>query len=209
MSPGSGIRHRTAGSLIAIATAGAALLLSQEARADVVVYRQVVVEEDEPRQSLNLGFDAEGVIPTTTPRFLSGNQLSGGSGFKFRIGDQIRFPRMRIIPEGGFAFDHLFASDSTGASFAWDTSRVFGGVRLTFGRVVAPGFYAHVGYGWRNTGDPTIPQNGGLAFDTGFVLDFHVVRHFGFGGHIEYTSIDAQPYTPQWVAVGLHVDVAL
>ena len=208
MSPGSAIRPRAVVSLIALAATAAALLVSQKARADVVVYRRVEVEE-EPRQSLNLGFDAEGVIPTTTPRFLSGNQLSGGSGFKFRIGDQIRFPRMRITPEGGFAFDHLFATDTAGASYAWDTSRFFGGVRLTFGRVVAPGFYAHVGYGWRNTGDPTIPQNGGLAFDTGFVLDFHVIRHVGFGAHIEYTSIDAQPYTPQWVALGLHVDVFL
>jgi hypothetical protein len=87
--------------------------------------------------------------------------------------------------------------------------RLFGGVRLAFGRVVTPGFYAHLGYGWRDTGDPTVPpsSNGGLAFDGGFLLDIHVIPHFGFGGHIEYVTIDAQPYTPQWLAFGLHGDV--
>lgn len=210
MPPGSGVRRRIARRiavpLVGVAACVAAVLVSAKARADVVVYER---EEYEPRQSLNLGFDAEGVIPTSTPRFISGNNLSGGSGFKLRIGDQIRFPRMRIIPEGGYAFDHLFATDTLGTSYAWDMNRFFGGIRLTFGRVVAPGFYAHLGYGWRNTGDPTVPQNGGLAFDAGFTLDIHVIRHLGLGAHAEYTSIDAQPYTPQWLALGLHVDLAL
>jgi hypothetical protein len=202
-------RARVAGvaCFASLTTSAAALLVASTARADryVVVYRNP--EYVEPEQAFNLGFDAEGVVPTSTPRFLSGNTLSGGSGFKIRFGDRIRLPGLRITPEGGYAFDHLFASDDSGNSFDWDMHRFFGGVRLTFGRVVTPGFYAHIGWGWRDTGDPTVPHADGLAFDAGFVLDIHVIRHVGLGAHVEYTSIDAQPFTPQWVALGLHADI--
>jgi hypothetical protein len=177
------------------------------ARADRVY---VVEERDEdyaPRSSLNLGFDLEGAVPVDVPRSLSGNDVNGGGGFKVRVGDQIRWPRLRITPEGGYAYDHLFASDDAGNSYAWDVHRLFGGVRFGFGRLVVPGFYAHLGYGWRDTGDPTVARANGLAFDAGGFLDFHVVPHFGFGVHAEYVMVDAQPYTPHWVALGGHVDV--
>jgi hypothetical protein len=189
----------------------AALLVSPSARAD----RVYVVEEyrdppeyDVGRSSLDLAFDGEGAVPLMDRRFQSGNDLTGGGGFKFRVGDQIHFPRLRITPEVGYGFDHLFATDNQTFSYAWDMHRVFAGVRIGFGRVVVPTFYAHVGYGWRDTSDPTVAAASGVAFDTGFALDFHVVRHFGFGGHVEYAAIDAEPYTPQWLAIGLHADVA-
>jgi hypothetical protein len=178
------------------------------ARAD----RYYVVEErvyvDEPRSSLNLGFDLEGAVPVAMPPSLSGNDLRGGGGFKIRVGDQIHWPRLRITPEGGYAYDHLFATDDVGNAYAWDVHRLFGGVRFGFGRFVVPGFYAHVGYGWRDTADPAVARANGLAFDAGALLDFHLVPHLGFGVHAEYALVDAQPYTPHWVALGLHADVA-
>jgi hypothetical protein len=188
----------------------ATLLVSGPARAD----RVYVVEGQEPpeyyegRSSLDLAFDGEGAVPLMDRRFQSGNDLTGGGGFKLRIGDQIRFPGLRFTPEAGYGFDHLFATDNASYSYAWDMHRVFAGARIGFGYVVVPTFYAHVGYGWRDTSDPTVAQASGFAFDTGFALDFHVVRHFGFGGHVEYAAIDARPYTPQWLAIGLHGDVA-
>jgi hypothetical protein len=203
---------RSLGSCRAAAkTAAAALvglgtwLVCTPARAD----RYYVAYDDgyEARSGFNFGFDLEGAAPFATPRFPSGNNLSGGGGFKVRFGDQIHIPGLRVTPEGGYAFDHLFATDDTGTAYDWDVHRLFGGVRLAFGRVVTPGFYAHLGYGWRNTGDPSVIGAGGLAFDAGFLLDIHVVRRFSFGGHIEYVTIDAQPYTPQWIAFGLHGDV--
>ncbi len=197
--------NRVGVGLAAASALAAAASISTEARAA----EYVVYQDREPPSALDLGFDAEGAIPTSTPRFLSGNNLSGGSGFKLRVGDQIHMPRLRITPEGGYAFDHLFASDDTGAAYSWDMHRFFGGVRVQFGRVLVPGFYGHLGYGWRDTGDPTVPQAGGLAFDAGFTLDLHVIPHFGFGAQAEYASIDAQPYAPQWVALGLHADLAL
>jgi hypothetical protein len=185
-------------------------LVSGSAKAD----RYVVVYDDDydryrARSGFNFGFDLEGAAPISSPRFPSGNDLSGGGGFKLRFGDRIRFHRFSITPEGGYAFDHLFATDNLGNSYDWDMHRFFGGARFAFGRVVMPGFYAHLGYGWRDTGDPTVApgSTGGLAFDAGFLLDFRLVPGFGFGVHAEYVTIDAQPYTPQWVAIGLHGDV--
>jgi hypothetical protein len=189
----------------------AALLVSGTARAD----RVYVVEESprepevyEARSSLDLAFDGEGAVPLMDRRFQSGNDLTGGGGFKIRVGDQIRFPGMRFTPEVGYGFDHLFATDNQTFSYDWDMHRVFAGARIGFGHFVVPTFYAHVGYGWRDTADPTVAEASGVAFDTGFALDFHVVRHVGFGGHVEYAAIDAQPYTPQWLALGLHADIA-
>jgi hypothetical protein len=157
---------------------------------------------------LNVGFDVEGAVPTGMPRFVSGNSLSGGGGFKIRVGDQFRTAGLRVIPEGGYAFDHLFANDDAGTAYAWDMHRLFGGLRIGFGRILVPVIYGDIGYGWRDTGDPTVAQAGGLAYDAGFALDLHVIPHLGFGGHVEYAVVDAQPYGPHWVALGLHADLA-
>jgi hypothetical protein len=194
--------------IVGLAAGGAAWLAPRDARADrVYIVRERVVYE-EPRSSLDLGFDLEGAIPVDVPQSRIGNDLRGGGGFKFRIGDQIRWPHLRITPEGGYAFDHLFATDDNRTtSYAWDVHRLFGGVRFAFGRVVAPGFYAHVGYGWRDTADPSVLRANGFAFDAGGLVDFHLVPHFGFGVHAEYVLVDAQPYTPHWVAIGAHADV--
>jgi hypothetical protein len=184
----------------------AAFLTPKTARAERVIIEES--EEYEPRHSLNLAFDGEGAIPLMDRRFQSGNDLSGGGGFKVRVGEQIRYPRLRFTPELGYGFDHLFATDNAGASYAWDMHRLFAGARVGFGRLVVPTFYGHLGYGWRDTGDPTVNEASGLAFDLGFALDFHIIPHLGFGGHVEYAAIDAEPYTPRWLALGLHADLA-
>lgn len=202
---------RTAPSFIALASALAALpilFLSSVARADryVVVYDERS-EPQEVRSGPNVGLDLEGAAPIAPPRFISGNNLSGGGGFKIRVGDQIRFPYLRVTPEGGYTFDHLFATDDFGNAYSWDMHRLFGGIRVGFGHLFVPGVYSHIGYGWRNTGDPTVRQAGGLAFDAGGFFDVHVIPHVGLGAHAEYAMIDAQPYTPHWVAFGLHTDI--
>jgi len=166
--------------------------------------------EVEPRYALSLGADLEGAVPVDVPRFLDGNTLRGGGGFKARVGERIWLHGgVRLTPELGYAYDHLFATDDIGNSYSWDMHRVFGGARIAFGRFLVPVFYAHVGYGWRATGDPTVPEAGGLAFDVGGALDLHLIPYLGIGAHIEYATIDAQPYTPQWLAFGLHADLVL
>jgi hypothetical protein len=165
--------------------------------------------DPEPMYAFAIGADLEGAVPVNLPRFADGNNLQGGAGAKIRIGEQIRFRGIRFTPEGGYAFDHLFANDDAGDSYSWDMHRVFAGARLSFGHILVPTLYAHVGYGWRTTGDHTVPDASGLAVDAGAALDLRLIPQFSIGVHAEYATIDAQPYAPQWVALGVHVDLAL
>ena len=71
---------------------------------------------------LALGVDLEGAIPVNVPQ-VSGNNLTGGGGAKFRIGEQFHFPGFRFTPEVGYGYDHLFANDDQGNSYAWDLHR--------------------------------------------------------------------------------------
>jgi hypothetical protein len=161
----------------------------------------------EPPYALQLGFDLEGAFPVgVNVPGNNQNDLKGGGGFKVRVGEQLRFPGIRFTPEVGYGFDHLWANDDAGNQFGWDMNRLFVGGRLAFGRILVPVVYAHIGYGWRQTPDAEITgSTGGLAYDVGGALDLHVVPHFGFGAHLEYSAIDI-PFQPQWVAVGLHAD---
>ena len=92
--------------------------------------------------------------------------------------------------------------------------RVFVGARIGFGEVVVPMIYGHVGYGWRvaDNGNGAgnallIPGGNGFTADAGVALDFHLIRHFGFGLHAEYVTVQTTPAVPDWIAVGAHVDV--
>ena len=194
---------RRLGSLCTLACLG---VISAPSRAHA--YDESAYEAREHRGHLDLGFDAEGAVPLGIDRSPVGNDVSGGGGFKVRLGDQIRFPRLRVTPEIGYGYNHLFASDIAGNSYAWDMHRLMAGARLGFGHVIVPTLYGHFGYGWRNTGDPTVSSANGVALDGGFALDLHLIPHLGFGGHIEYAMIDAQPFTPHWLALGLHGDIA-
>ncbi len=124
------------------------------------------------------------------------------------MGSELRAPLLRFIPEVAYGYQHLFASDSAGDSFAWNTHRLLAGARLGLGELVVPVVYGHAGYGWRLTGDPTVPDASGLALDVGLGLDLHLIPHLGVGAHVEYATIEADPYRPQWLALGLHGDLA-
>ncbi len=119
-------------------------------------------------------------------RNVNGNDVRGGGGFKLRVGETFRFADLRVTPEIGYGFTHLFANDDAGdPAYDWNLHRAFAGVRFGFGRFVVPVVYGHVGYGWRATNDPIIPQASGFAYDAGVALDLHLLPHFGFGAHAE------------------------
>jgi hypothetical protein len=156
---------------------------------------------------LELGADLEGAVPINI-RNVNGNDVRGGGGFKVRVGETFRFRDLRVTPEIGYGFTHLFANDDNDEpAYDWNLHRAFAGVRFGFGRFIVPVVYGHVGYGWRATNDPIIPQASGLAYDAGVALDLHLIPHFGFGAHAEVAGIDSQPYTPQWIALGLHAEL--
>jgi hypothetical protein len=159
--------------------------------------------------ALDVAGDIEGAAVVETPHTPAGNSLGGGTGFKVRVGAQFRAPLIRFVPEVGYGYAHFFAVDDAGTAYDWNTHRVIAGARLGLGEILVPTIYAHVGYGWRGTGDPTVPQVGGTAVDAGLALDLHLIPHLGLGAHGEYATIDARPYAPQWLAIGLHADLVL
>jgi hypothetical protein len=163
--------------------------------------------DQEPAYALALGADLEGAVPVGVNVPNNGDTIKGGGGFKVRVGEQIRLVGVRFTPEVGFGYDHLWASDSQ-STYGWDMNRLFAGARLSVGRVLVPVFYAHVGYGWRQTGDINVSTSnaGGLAYDFGGALDLRLIPHLGLGVHLEYAAIDL-PYQPQWVAAGVHADL--
>jgi hypothetical protein len=166
-------------------------------------------EPAESPSGLALGLDVEAAVPVNAPQLANGNTLGGGDGIKFRIGDQLRIsPGFRFTPELGYGYDHLFATDTIGNAYSWDMNRMFFGARIAFGRFLVPSFYGHVGYGWRTTGDPSVQAADGVAFDLGGALDVRLFRMIQLGVHAEWATIDAQPYAPEWVAIGLHADLA-
>ncbi len=173
-------------------------------------YRREYREEPEPFSALAIGVDVEGAFPVNAPQIGNGYNVNGGEGVKFRIGEQFRLsPRFRITPEAGYGYDHMFASDNQGDSYSWNESRVFGGLRMAFGRFFVPSLYAHVGYGWQSTGDPGVPSASGIAFDFGGALDIRILRQLQIGAHVEWVTISAEPYAIDWTALGLHIDLAL
>ena len=164
----------------------------------------------EPMYQTQLGFDLEGVAPLNAPSVAGGPAaIGGGAGFKVRVGEEMRFPGsgVRLTPEVGYAYDHMWAADNLGDGYDWSMNRLFAGARLGFGRILVPSVYAHLGYGWRQTNAVYVTgQNGGLAFDVGGALDLRVVPHVGFGVHLEYSQITTDVDQPQWLAVGAHVN---
>jgi hypothetical protein len=154
-----------------------------------------------------LGADIDGAAIVSQPRPLSGTSLAGGTGFKARLGGQLHVPFIRVTPELGYGYMHVFTTNDVGSAYDWNTHRVYGGVRLGVGEIVVPTVYSHLGYGWRVTNDPTVPSANGLAFDAGIALDFRIIPHLGFGAHAEYAMIDSTPFVPQWLGFGLHADL--
>jgi outer membrane protein with beta-barrel domain len=169
-----------------------------------------------------LGVDADGtaLLSPTSTNVITPSTLGGG--FKLRFGDRfVLRGGVRLTPEIGYSFDHLFAGGAGEAvpgnanvvtDGIWNMNRVFAGARVGFGRWVVPTVYAHVGYAFRTVSDETVtilPNNTGPTFDAGVALDFHIARHLSLGPHVEYTLVDMQATgqsIPQWMTFGGHVD---
>jgi len=161
------------------------------------------------RGGLNLAADVEGAAAVDSPHTVSGNSLGGGTGFKARIGEELHVPLVRFTPEAGYGYTRFFATSTGGTTYDWDAHRIIGGVRVGLGEIIVPSIYGHVGYGWRQTGDPSVVNAGGVTFDGGLALDLHILPIVAFGAHAEYTYVDARPYVPQWLAFGLQVSLTL
>ena len=131
------------------------------------------------------------------------------SSAKLKIDEELppTLPAMWRVLKLGYGYEHLYASNVASDAFAWDTHRAFAGARLGLGYILVPTIYGHVGYGWRSTGDVLVANASGMTYDVGGALDLHIIPHIGIGAHAEYNVFSAQPYSTQWVALGLHADI--
>jgi hypothetical protein len=137
------------------------------------------------------------------------NYLATGAGFDLRFGYRFRIPYqpLFVIPEIAAGYTDLDAG----------VIRVRPGLRVSFGRLVIPFAYAHLGWGWASfdplgVSDPrtTTPDvsAGGLSFDAGGGVDFAVLRRVMVGVHLGYNVIDvgqAATTTPDWRAKWINV----
>jgi hypothetical protein len=169
-------------------------------------------------QQFDLGIDGDATALLGSNATQSNLSTLGG-GFKLRFGDQFRLRYgIKLTPEVGYAFDHLFAQNE-GAQLAGpeNMNRIFAGVRLGVGRFVVPTVYGHVGYGFRSISDNgTVAGNAGIVqgsngptFDLGVAVEFHLARHLSIGPHFEYVLVDAKQTgepVPQWLTFGGHID---
>jgi hypothetical protein len=161
----------------------------------------------------DLGVDGD-LTALMHPNASQNNLSTLGTGFKLRFGDRIGLRYGWVItPEVGFAYDRLFPATGSNSvvdvSGAQNMERVFGGVRVGFGRYVIPTFYTHIGYGFQEVttinGIGTVPNSNGATFDAGVAVEFRLARHLSLGPHVEYVYMDV-PGTPQWLAFGGHLD---
>lgn len=163
---------------------------------------------------LGIDGDANAMLAPDPTKY---NLSTLGTGFKIRFGDQFHLLYgIKLTPEVGYAFDHVFAANSGQLFGPENMNRIFAGVRVGVGRWVVPTVYAHVGYGFRSVSqEGTVDMNGsasenGFTFDTGISVEFRLARHLSIGPHAEYVFIDAPVGTssgPQWLAFGGHLDI--
>jgi hypothetical protein len=80
------------------------------------------------------------------------------------------------------------------------------GGRATFGKVLEPGVFAHLGYGSMKAGSDS---TGGTSIDAGLTLDFTMLPFIDLGVHAAYDAFlvkDRDAF--DWFRVGAHAALA-
>jgi hypothetical protein len=125
--------------------------------------------------------------------------LSLGAGGRF--GYRFHFPVTSFFlqPELGGHYT-TFGSGNDLAYFD-HAGTAFGGIRLGFGHIVQPNFFAHLGLGF--VGDNQL----GPAADIGGGLDFQITRLFSLGVQAAYNTVTIPDsyYAAKWVSFGMNL----
>jgi len=126
------------------------------------------------------------------------SNVSGGTGFKVRLGYKLDLKLLQVTPEIGGGY-HTFSGDA-GAKLS---QGIIGG-RVSFLKVVEPGVYAHLGYGHlaSSMGD----GRSGATADAGVTLDLTILPLVDLGIHGGYVGLlksEDKPAFDSYV-VGLH-----
>jgi len=141
-----------------------------------------------------VGFDMDLGVPR--------NQKVGlGTGFGFRLGNEIAVPDLVITPEVDFAYYDF------GGAFGPRLYRSTAGARIGFGDIIRPGAFTHLGLGRY---EPTLTVESPQwtwEFDAGAFVDFTVLPVFTFGAHAAYnhsSGLDYKGHEYDFFTFGMH-----
>lgn len=147
-----------------------------------------------------LSVDVDGAFPVTP------SHTASGLGADLRLGYELSLLIVSITPEVGAGYTG-FSGDLAPKAF-----RAFAGGRVSFGALLKPGIYGHVGYahlGYDDFRGTVFNGRSAPTYDGGFTLDLTVLPKIDIGAHAGYTLIpsgDSQPALG-WINAGLHVAV--
>lgn len=123
-----------------------------------------------------------------------------GKGLALRYGYKLDLLVLSVTPEvglGGYWF---------GEPFEPRILQGFVGGRATFGKVLEPGVFAHLGYGSMKVVDES---RGGTSIDAGVTLDLTMLPFIDLGVHAAYDAFlikDEDAF--DWFRVGAHAALA-
>jgi hypothetical protein len=150
-------------------------------------------EADEGPGGTRLAFDldyANGLEPN----------VDGGLGGALRFGHEYDLVLLSLTPEFMANLDDLSGAESP---------LVYGGLaggRLTIGKIIEPGVFAHVGAGNVNLPGDDLT---GLALDLGVSVDLTLVPAVDLGVHAAYDAVTwGGEGTFDWYRVGAHLAIA-
>lgn len=143
------------------------------------------------RADTKLAFDLDWVGGIDEPG------VDPGAGGALRLGQELDLIVLSLTPEVGASY-HSFGGDA-------ELSHTSGfiGARLTLGKVLEPGVFAHLGVG-HLSGAGDLSETA-AAVDAGLSLDFTLLPVIDIGAHAAYDALlvsDADAF--DWYRVGLH-----
>ena len=127
---------------------------------------------------------------------VNADYASNGGDITARLGRRIPIRSFWETPELVFNYA-TFASSTTNAGYppGFEVIRGMFGVRLTFGGILRPGIYGHLGLGRLNGAiGPTIQEvrrisHTAFTWDGGVTLDLALSRNFELGVHGAYSHL--------------------
>jgi hypothetical protein len=136
----------------------------------------------------------------------------GGLGVAVRLGWKLGLGVIQLVPELAGTRNTFNPSDSASVAPRPDLNLYRGvvGLRVGLGGLLAPGAFAHVGYGRASyAGDGANPS--GATGDLGVTLDLTALPVVDVGVHALYGLLEPGGGDPafRWYGVGAHVEVSL
>jgi hypothetical protein len=128
--------------------------------------------------------------------------VSSGTGLALRYGYKLDLMVFSLTPELGGSYA-MFNGPADVEYY-----RGFAGGRLTFGKVLEPGIFAHIGYG-HVSAEPSGSRSA-LSVDGGATLDLTIIPVLDLGAHVAYSALLAKDNLPAFdtYILGLHAALA-